>query len=125
MEIIVNINPGNEMGTSLFNTISRNTAVKPTATYGLESFFTLMNSKISNEVVAVFLISSVEELDQIADHPLYLKNSKYIFILADHDQPLINKALSLHPRYISYAQDGFGDVSAVLNKMLRKFEDIV
>lgn len=124
MEIIVNTNPGNELSTSLINKISQNTAINPIATHGLGSFFNLMKSKAADEIIAVFLISSLEELEQIEGQQIFLKTSTYLFVLAADDQTLIKKALSLYPRYIAYEQDGLDDVCLVLNKMTQKYQKV-
>ena len=77
MEIVVNAPQASELGSLLLNDIFQKSGVAPTATFCLESFFKLMTSKISSRIIAVFLISSLNELNKIADKKMYLGNSRY------------------------------------------------
>ena len=117
MEIIVNTNPENEFRFQLLNKISQEIGIEPTTTFGLESFFKLMRFKVSSQIIATFLISSGRELEQMAYKRHCLGDSRYILILFDDDHIMTSKALSLHPRYLAYTQDGFDDVCAVLKKL--------
>jgi len=119
MEIIVNMGKKDARGISLLDAISQQIGVKPTETFGLESFCKLMKSRISGQVIAVFLITSSQELEQMIARQSSLGNAKNIIILEKDFHILMPKALSLKPSFITSVNNGFfDDVCAVLRKMI-------
>jgi len=84
-----------------------------------KSLFRLVKLKISDQVIIVFLISSVEDLDSLIANKERLFNSRYILILPNEEENLFSKAFLLYPRYLSHTSYGFKDVIQVLEKMIK------
>jgi hypothetical protein len=59
------------------------------------------------------------DLDEILSIRQLLDDLRTILILPDRDHDTIAQGLTLRPRYLSFTDGDFGDVSAVLAKMLR------
>ncbi len=123
MEIIVNMDEMDATGTSLLNAISHNIGVKSTETFGLDCFCKLMRSRISSQVIVVFLITSLKEIEKLAERRFYLGNANIIIILRKDFDALMPKALSLRPRFITSVNNGFDEVCAVLRKIILNFQD--
>lgn len=118
MEVIVNMDEKDDAGVSLLNAITRHIGVNSTETFGLDCFCKLMRSRISGQVIVVFLIASLQELEKLVDRRIYLGNAKIIIILKKDFHALMPVALSLHPRFITSVSNGFDEVCAVLSKII-------
>ncbi len=75
------------------------------------------NIKI-NETIVVLLITSKKELSFAHSLRNFLEGTKLILILPDRESQTISKGHKLYPRYVSYTDSDFSDVSAVLNKII-------
>ncbi|MCP4694714.1 MAG: hypothetical protein GY859_42190 [Desulfobacterales bacterium] len=70
--------------------------------------------------VTVLFPSDAKSLDEIlAIRPLFC-DQRIILVLPDTVEDLAEKALGLHPRYLTYATRGFIDVPPVLRKIILK-----
>ena len=74
--------------------------------------------------IMILLITSQEELYKILSIDKHLNGVKTIIILPDRKPTTISSALKLHPRYMTYIDSAFNDVSLVLNHMLGKLQPI-
>ena len=119
MEIIIYTHIDNAQKDTLLKKISQVSNMKPVMVFDLKSLFNLMKSKISRQVIIVFLISSAEEFEHLDLNREYLSNTQCIIILPNSEETMVSKALSLYPRYLAYINEGFEDVCAVLNKMIQ------
>lgn len=68
--------------------------------------------------VAVLLALSRKELTDILAIKGLLSGKRVVLILPDRDEDTLSQGHQLHPRYLSYADLGFENVSAVLRKMI-------
>ena len=68
--------------------------------------------------VALILIHSSKEMDQIQAIRHLVRDLKVILVLPGHDQALIAGAHMLGPRFIAYSDNGHELVGPVLQKML-------
>ena len=69
--------------------------------------------------VAVLLASSRKDLSEILSIRDLFRDIRIILILPDRDRDTISQGHKLYPRFLSYVDDNFADVAAVLEKMLR------
>ena len=92
--------------------------------YGMESFETIENlirrlrQPVHGFSMAVILAGSRSELNQILEAGDLLGSIRTIIILPDRKAETVTAALKLHPRYMSYADGDFLDVSMVAGRML-------
>lgn len=70
------------------------------------------------EGVAVLLVSSREDLDDVLSIKEQLRDVRIILILPDKEDETVSRGHTLYPRYLSYVDSGFEDVKAVLRKMI-------
>jgi hypothetical protein len=70
--------------------------------------------------MAVILTGNQNELSKILEAGDLLGSLKTIIILPDRNPETVSAALKLHPRYLSYADGDFLDVSMVAGRMIRK-----
>jgi hypothetical protein len=68
--------------------------------------------------IAILLVSSKEDLQNIIYFRDLLWDIKIILILPDSDPDTIAKAHLLRPRFLSYCDSDFQDVAAVLSRMI-------
>ncbi len=71
-----------------------------------------------NLTVAVLLATSKQELLEILSIKELLFNVRIILVLPDREEDTITKGHSLRPRFLTYADSNYGDIAAVLSKML-------
>ena len=119
MEIIIYTQINNAHKDKLLKEISQIINLTPVMVFDFEILFNFLKSKRSGQVVIVFLISEIEELEFLISNKVNLFNSRIILILPDRDDNFVSKGLSLYPRFHSHVNYGFKDVSAVLNKMIQ------
>ena len=97
---------------------------------GKESYLTMeslekrLHKPILEPAVIVLLVSHKQELGQFFQLRDSLFDRKLILILPDDDQDTISRSHALRPRFITYSDGDFMDVSAVLGKMLNRFQGI-
>jgi hypothetical protein len=68
-------------------------------------------------VVFVFLVSDRRELQGLIECREWLRDSRLILVLPDEEMETVSRGHVLRPRFITYAESDFIDVSAVLGKM--------
>jgi hypothetical protein len=119
MEIIVYTQFDNVKKNKLQSEIYNATNLGPIMVFDFKILFKLLKQKISEEVIIVFLISSVDELDFLISNKEKLFHSRFILILLNDEEDLTSKGLSLYPRYIDI-RHAFKEVSAILDNMIRK-----
>ena len=79
---------------------------------------------INAYVISILLIANREELDKILSIEKLLNGLKTIVIIPDRKPMTISAALKLHPRYMTYVDGDFNDITLVLNHMLGKLQSI-
>ena len=68
--------------------------------------------------VALMIVRNSEEMDRIdAVHNL-VRDLKLILVLPGHDSAMVARAHKLGPRFIAYADNGYDQVGAVLEKIM-------
>ena len=70
------------------------------------------------ESVAVLAPGSREDLLQILSRHYLLRDLRIVLIAPDHDVETVAIAHKLRPRYLTYLNGDFGDLAAVLLKMI-------
>ena len=68
--------------------------------------------------IAVLLAANRQDLLEILSIRDLLDNIRTILILPDKSEDTIAKGHNLRPRYVSFVDSDFGDIAAVLTKML-------
>ncbi len=119
MEIIIYTQKENPQRDNLIKRISQVLNLTYVMAFDFENLFLFVKSKLSDQVIIVFLISTVNELDFLISNRKHLFNSRYILILSSEEESMVSKALSLYPRHLAHTANGFKDVAAILDKMIR------
>jgi len=70
--------------------------------------------------IAVLTATSEEELADIFALRDFFSDIRIILILPDRKRATISKAHTMGPRFLTYVDSDFGEVKAVLSKMLEK-----
>ncbi len=70
--------------------------------------------------IAVLLITTKDDLLEVLSIKDLLDSMRVILILPDRAADTVSRAYTIFPRFLSYADSDFRDVSAVLEKMLRR-----
>ena len=122
MEIIIYSQIDNPQKDKLLREISQVKSLTHVMAFDFKDLFRLVKSKISDQVIIVFLISSAEELEFLISHKDRLFNSRYILILLNEEESIISKGFSLFPKYLTNADYEFTDVAAVLDKMIQNHD---
>jgi hypothetical protein len=84
----------------------------------IESLSQRLRQPGKNLTVAVLLATSKQELLEILSIKELLFNVRIILVLPDREEDTITKGHSLRPRFLTYADSNYGDIAAVLSKML-------
>ena len=84
----------------------------------IESLEERLHQPISEPMVFVLQVSRMQELLQLLQLRDCLIDRKLILILPDEDRETISRGHALRPRFITYIESDFIDVSVVLGKML-------
>ena len=71
--------------------------------------------------LAVLLTKSQEDLSDILSLSDLLHDLRIILILPDRHKDTIARALTLRPRFLTFADSDFTELSAVLGKMLKAY----
>ena len=69
----------------------------------------------------VIIAADRRTLDNVVSFGSFLLGRRVILILPDHDPATVAKGHSIGPRFISYADGDFGDVTAVVGKMIGRY----
>ncbi len=83
----------------------------------LETVTEGLREPIDNITTAVFVASSLAELKKFYKLRNYFFDLRHIIILPGKDEKMIAVAHKLRPRFLSYYENDFNVVSAVLKKM--------
>ena len=70
--------------------------------------------------VVVLCVANKEELLELLTVQKILKNSKVVLVLPHSSDELIKQSLNLYPRFITYADQSFKNISVVLNNICTK-----
>lgn len=73
--------------------------------------------------IAVLFISNIVEIYQICSIKKLSDDITFILILPERSPDIISAGYKLHPRFISYSDGDFKDVSIVLRKMIRLLDN--
>ena len=71
---------------------------------------------VNGRGVAILLTTSGKEIEQLISIREMLRNIRIIWILSDQSAENISRGHKLYPRYLSYKEGNFNDVSVVLKK---------
>ena len=94
--------------------------------HAMESFGTIdeliqrLRQPVNGYSMAVILAGDRSELTKILEVGELLGSLKIIIILPDRNPETVSAALKLHPRYLSYADGDFLDVSMVTGRMIER-----
>lgn len=84
-----------------------------------------LNSKLrkQRDYPTIILISAKtkRDLKALLEFQDLFKDTSIIIVLPDRDQKNISMAHSFFPRYLTYIDESFDDVKAVLSKMVKKY----
>ena len=69
--------------------------------------------------VALILVRSGKEMDHVEEIQHLVRDLKVILVLPGHHSAMVAWAHKLAPRFIAYSDNGYEQVGAVLEKMLR------
>ena len=84
----------------------------------IDSLSSRLRQPKGNLKVVVVLASDNRELDEILSLRDLLSDVRIILILPDKKKLTVSKGHKLFPRFLSYTDSNFDDVSAVLQKMI-------
>jgi hypothetical protein len=85
--------------------------------YEFKYFDFRLRNLTGNEDIALLYASTAEDLDDLVANRNLFQNLRLVLILPDSDEGTVAKGHLLRPRFMSYQDDGFADLSAVLQKM--------
>ncbi len=68
--------------------------------------------------VALMIVRNSEEMDQVNGIHNLVRDVKLILVLPGHDSAMVAQAHKLGPRFIAYADNGYDQVGAVLEKIM-------
>lgn len=83
-----------------------------------ELLYKLRQSSINDNVIAVLLIRSLDEIQDISSIDFFLKDIRILLILPDGSPEILSAGFSIHPRFIGYIDDDFNNIALVLRKMI-------
>lgn len=84
----------------------------------IPSLLQRLHKPLPEAVVFVFLVSSKQELTELVEYREWLKDRRLILVLPDDDIETISRGHALRPRFVTYVESDYIDISAVLGKML-------
>ncbi len=84
----------------------------------IEKLFRRLRQPFYRELIGVFQVADQQELSEFLAHRDMLNDLRFILVLPDNKKSTVSKAHKLYPRFISYTDENFSDVAAVLKKML-------
>lgn len=76
-----------------------------------------LRKPVFNVSVIVLFVTNEENLEEILKFKDYFEDLRTIIILPDSDPSLIKKAHILRPRYVTWADDDFSSVGAILKRL--------
>lgn len=84
----------------------------------IEDLTMQLRQSLYDEIIAVLMIADQNDLSDILSIHHLLRDTRLILILPDHDETTISKGHELYPRFVSYIDSDFSDITAVLDKMI-------
>ncbi len=84
----------------------------------VESLSLRIRQPLPNPVIFILLISSSKELSEILNLRSMLLDRRVILILPNDSTETLAMGHALRPRFLTYADEGFVDVSTVLGRMI-------
>ncbi len=69
-------------------------------------------------VIVVLLADNIRNLDDLVSHRDLFNDFRIILVLPNRTRAVVTAGFRIFPRYISYVDSDFSDISAVLKKML-------
>ena len=86
---------------------------------GLKDFSRTLHRRLLEGCgIAVILATNQQELEEFVSLQELLDGLAIILVLPDRGRDTISKGHALYPRFLSYVDAGFGDVAAVLKRLL-------
>lgn len=89
---------------------------------GLDSLLRRVRQSSYGQVIVVLLAGTRHHLARLIALRDQLKETRIILILPDRTDETIARGHTLYPRFLSYLDSNFDDVSAVLRKLLSAFQ---
>jgi hypothetical protein len=87
--------------------------------YEFNLFNTRLRYRTGHEDIALLYASTSKDLDDLVACRDLFSNLRLVIVLPDGEEVTIAKGHLLRPRFMSYLDSGFSDISAVLQKMLK------
>ncbi len=119
MQIILYAQKENGQADTLCKAIGQLPVVDPVLVSTIDELCLALKSIRFGEAIVILLISSLGELDRLNRKLKQVFDIRIIIILPNADSRMLEKGLSLYPRYITQVEYGFKDVAAVMDKMIR------
>jgi hypothetical protein len=88
--------------------------------YELNYFNFRLRHRSGHEDIALLYASTLKDLDDLVACRDLFNNLRLVIVLPDGEEDTIAKGHLLRPRFMSYQDNAFSDISAVLQKMLKK-----
>ena len=85
----------------------------------IEEFSVRIRRLPQNIDVAVLSVQNDQQLSALLSLSDYLDNARIVLILHDRNDHMISKGHLLHPRFLTFSDENFSDIAAVVAKMLR------
>jgi len=115
----------NETGLRLRERIQSLTPDHDMESFGrIDNLFQRLRQPVNGFALAIILAGSRSEFEKILEAGDLLEGLRTIIIVPDRNSETISAALKLHPRYMSYADGDFLDVSMVAGRMLQKSRSV-
>ena len=67
--------------------------------------------------IGLLVVGSPEEMVQIGKHQALFRDLRLVLVLPSRDPKLVDQAHKLTPRFIAYADNGYEQIGAVLDKI--------
>ncbi len=120
MDVVVYSETNEQQVEVLLSQIRRDVKIEPDTVRSFEALFTFLESRVSSNVIIVFMIYSEDELDTLLFSKPRLFNIKYIIVLLEDQETLVTRALAMQPRFLSFIAENYTAVCTVLLKMINK-----
>lgn len=98
----------------IYDTVKR----RPAMVSDFNELCSVIEQNTSGDVLIVFFISSIEELEFLNDNNGLLFNRRFIFILLNGSDEMVSKGLSLYPRFIAHMSQDFKEIAAVVKRII-------
>jgi len=68
--------------------------------------------------IVLMVVDRFEELDHVHENQALMRDLRLVLVLPDRDSKMVSQAHKLTPRFIAYADHGFEQIGAVMEKMV-------